>query len=508
MSVLHEWLQAAMAGGSGGRHALVHRDTYLSWLGLHHRVERRVRDLAGMGIAEGDLVGLMVGNVPESVVLLLALSRLDAVPVPLDPTVGGRDLDMILAAAPLRGLVTRPNAVDPLAAPTGTLRLEPAALCPRVAVESRRRLPGTLLGCSIFARRPLAPAAGTRPEVILFTLDAGGDPKGVVRGRTQLEGVGAALGSTLVLDARSQVLCTAPLHSSQGFDLGLCAALARGGTLFLEDETAEPRLLKLMLDHHIDLHAATPAAFAAMARVPTARPFGKRPPRLLSSGSPLPAAVARTFRQRLHASLHSCYHTLESGPLSLDESGDAPTTVGKPFAGVELRVGDGGEANGARAIWARGGGVCTRFVPEVKLRRRGSEVPVGRAGTDGWLRTGDLGSFDRGGRLVLAGREDDLVEVDGRRVALGEVEACLEAFAHVRTAEARVEHDEAGAARVVARVVRDGRCTAKELLDHCARRLAPHKVPARIEFVANRVPEPCPDAPRPATPGDPARGAR
>jgi acyl-coenzyme A synthetase/AMP-(fatty) acid ligase len=98
------------------------------------------------------------------------------------------------------------------------------------------------------------------------------------------------------------------------------------------------------------------------------------------------------------------------------------------------------------------------------------------------LRTGDIGSVDANGRLILHGREDDLVKVDGRRVALGEVEGCLEAFANVRTAEARLEYDEAGGSRVIARVQRDGPCTPKQLIDHCARHLAPHKVPARVEF--------------------------
>jgi len=104
------------------------------------------------------------------------------------------------------------------------------------------------------------------------------------------------------------------------------------------------------------------------------------------------------------------------------------------------------------SVWVRGAGVSSTFVPAVTLRVRGSEVPIGRCHDDGWLRTGDIGSLDRDGRLTLCGREDDLVKVEGRRVALGEVEGCLEAFANVRSAEARLEYDEVGRSRVVARV--------------------------------------------------------
>jgi acyl-coenzyme A synthetase/AMP-(fatty) acid ligase len=35
---------------------------------------------------------------------------------------------------------------------------------------------------------------------------------------------------------------------------------------------------------------------------------------------------------------------------------------------------------------------------------------------------------------------------------------------------------------VVARVVMKTKCAAEEIIDHCARNLAPYKVPRRIEF--------------------------
>jgi hypothetical protein len=169
MSLLYEWLEDAVrgqtaAGGSG--HAIVYHDTYLSWRGLLHRVERRARELAGMGIVAGDWVGLMLGNDPELVVLTLALSKLEAVTVPLDPTTGGRDLDMALEAVPLRAIVTRPNAVDPLAAPSGTLRMNGATPTPRITAESRHRISGTLLTCSLYPWTRPRPDEDDAPEAI------------------------------------------------------------------------------------------------------------------------------------------------------------------------------------------------------------------------------------------------------------------------------------------------------------------------------------------------------
>ena len=134
-----------------------------------------------------------------------------------------------------------------------------------------------------------------------------------------------------------------------------------------------------------------------------------------------------------------------------------------------------------RPVWVRSPGVSRTFVPEMTVPLRGS-VPVGRADGEGWLRTGDVGRLDKSGRLTLIGREDDVVKVDGRRVALGEVAGCLESFGKVREAEARVVIDDLGGQTVIARVVAGAPCKAEELIDHCARNLAPYKVPRQIEF--------------------------
>ena len=84
---LYDWLSRVSTERGSGK-ALVYRDTYLSWRGLLHRVDRRAQELHAMGIGAGSWVGLMLGNVPDFVILALALAKIEAVVVPLDPTTG------------------------------------------------------------------------------------------------------------------------------------------------------------------------------------------------------------------------------------------------------------------------------------------------------------------------------------------------------------------------------------------------------------------------------------
>jgi acyl-CoA synthetase (AMP-forming)/AMP-acid ligase II len=142
-------------------------------------------------------------------------------------------------------------------------------------------------------------------------------------------------------------------------------------------------------------------------------------------------------------------------------------------------------------VWVRGGALSPRSVGPYKdvepikgkKKKKGEEeIRVGGFDKEGWYRTGDLGKIDRYQRLTLTGREDDVVKVEGKRVALGEVEGCIEAFPSVKEAQALLVSDPYSGAMVVAKVVAAGKLQAEDIIDHCARNLAPYKVPRRIEF--------------------------
>jgi acyl-coenzyme A synthetase/AMP-(fatty) acid ligase len=253
---------------------------------------------------------------------------------------------------------------------------------------------------------------------------------------------------------------------------------------------------KLLRDHTIDVLPGTPSMYRELAKLPTAKALKVDNPRFLSGGSKLEADVAESMLKEYGVKLVSCYHTTEVGVVALDVSGKNPDSVGKPLDGLELRFTPirGGNARKAAApakqgvIWVKSPALSPRSIgpfkneAPVKTKGKNAEVGIGETDREGWYRTGDLGKFDRAGRLYLTGREDDVVKIEGKRVALGEVEGCLEAFPKVKAAQARLESDPFAGSMVVARVVAVSKCEAEEIIDHCARNLAPYKVPRRIEF--------------------------
>jgi long-chain acyl-CoA synthetase len=470
--LLHKWLTEATRS-RGSAKALVYRDTYLSWRGLHHRVERRVQEFGAMGIGRGHWVGLMLGNVPDFAILTLALSKVGATVVPLDPTTGARDLGLILDFAPLRALITRPRGgVETAGQPP-----IPAREGGKDALESRRRLQGTLLTCSIYKQTRDAPG---KAQVVLFTNDSNGEPKGVLRTDENLEAATTQVAKALDVTPEDRILTTVPLYHAYGFDLGLALALRFAATLYLEDEVAPKRIVKLLREQEIDFLPGTPMLYAGLAKLPTAKALRIKRARYLSGGSALPKSTAESFRERWGVRILPVYHTTEAATIACDRKGLSPNSVGKAIDGVEVRIGGERAQTGAGPLWVRSKAVATKSIGAPLRPREG--VLVGGVDAQGWLRTGDVGAVDKTGRIILTGREDDLVKVDGKRVALGEVQFCLESFHKVERAKVEVITDPLGGPIMVANVVVHGKCGAEEIIDHCAKNLAPYKVPRRIVF--------------------------
>ena len=135
-------------------------------------------------------------------------------------------------------------------------------------------------------------------------------------------------------------------------------------------------------------------------------------------------------------------------------------------------------------LWVRSDVVSPLDVSR-RAREEQDEVYKGEKDADGWYRTGYLVTLDRSRRIRLQGREDDVVVLDGKRVSLGEVEACIETYKSVAQARAQLFSDPLGGPMVVAKVVLKGKKEPdpEDIIDHCARNLSPFKVPRRISFV-------------------------
>ncbi len=104
---------------------------------------------------------------------------------------------------------------------------------------------------------------------------------------------------------------------------------------------------------------------------------------------------------------------------------------------------------------------------------------------DGWFRTGDMAVREPDGYVRIVGRRaTDLIKSGGYKIGAGEIENAL--LEHPNVAEAAVtgEPDDDLGERIVAWIVPSGdRPSERELADHVARLLSPHKRPRVVRYL-------------------------
>ena len=161
-----------------------------------------------------------------------------------------------------------------------------------------------------------------------------------------------------------------------------------------------------------------------------------------------------------------------------------PGYVGVPVPGVEVRlVADDGsdvEVSDDETI----GEVAVRG-PNVFSGYLNRPDATAEAMRDGWFFTGDIGTRAPDGYWRIVGRRStDLIKTGGYKVGAGEIEVALLEHPGVREAAVTAAPDDDLGERIVAWVVPEDDAPAeRELIDHVASELAPHKRPREVRFL-------------------------
>lgn len=383
--------------------------------------------------------------------------------VPLNPKLGERELAHELSDAAPELVVAAPGVALP-----GAL-----AALPRVDVDLAAL---TAAGTAVGSEPP--PDA---PALVVYTSGTTGPPKGAVLSRaalaSNLDGLAQAWGWTAD-DVLGHAL---PLFHVHGLVLGLLGPLRRGGTLHhlgALDATA-------LAASDATLVFGVPTQYHRLADqlesdVDSAAAIGRK--RLLVSGSAALTAVDHArLRKATGLAVRERYGMTETLIITAARVGDEPEpgSVGHPLPDTEVRLvalpGDGGEGLGA--VEVRGPALFDGY-----LNRPDATAAAQTA--DGWFATGDIGRWTASGQLALVGRSaTDLIKSGGYKIGAGEIENAL--LEHPGVAEVAVVGvpDADLGERIVAFVVPAGEAPPeRELVDHVATLLSPHKRPREVRF--------------------------
>lgn len=431
---------------------------------LHALASRTASVLAERGAGSGSRVVLCAPDSIAWMATFLAIGRLGAVAILVNPGLAEPELRAVAAA--VRPLLTIGRDLGDGAA----VRLE------QLEYEAQRA--------------PEAPAALVDPDTPLyvqFTSGTTGMPKGAVHRHGDLEHYHEAVGRRMLRIEPSDVtLSISKLFFAYGFGNSLIYPLFSGSSaVLLSEKPNSAKVVEAADRFGVTVLHAVPTALANLVAEADSAAFQR-------------IRVAVSAGERLSPTLEERARALFGAPV-LDELGstevggawcantlsdNTPGTVGRPLHGYRIEVRD---RHGRRLpddvegqLFVSGPTMFAGY-----LDRADATAEVLR---DGWLATRDNGVRRADGRFVHTGRVDDVEIVGGVNIAPAEIEDLLITHPAVREAAVAAFPDDRGASRLRAFVVPNGPAPVAagltdELTALVRNRLAPFKVPRSISIV-------------------------
>ncbi|WP_175671503.1 non-ribosomal peptide synthetase/type I polyketide synthase [Burkholderia ambifaria] len=462
---------AACAAAAPDDVALIDDAGETTYAALLAQCDRRAAALTALGVRQGDVVAVCAGRSAATLQTVLALFRIGAVYLPLDPA---------LPEARHRFMVddARPVAIVGDAAAPACLRacgvrfVEQAALAEADAA-------------ALAAAPRVSPGD---PAYILYTSGSTGTPKGVLCRQEGILALFDALAHTYPLAAGDRVLW----KTAQSFDVSLTEMLwplMKGAAIVIArpDGQYDPRYLQRAIEQHrvtvVNFVPSMLHLFLQSLDAGAASPLRA----VFAAGEPLlPATVELAARVLPHVPLFNAYGPTEasiyatvwrcaSGPVLIGRAvGDVGTHILAPDL-ARLPIGVTGE------LYLSGRALASGYLNRAELSaERFVPNPYATGDADRVLyRTGDLARFDRHGDIEFVGRDDQQVKVRGFRIETGEVESVLGRHPGVAKVAVLARSGNAGAV-LCAFVQAAGALPDGALKAHAQQALPPYMVPDRI----------------------------
>ncbi|MCV7100211.1 FadD3 family acyl-CoA ligase [Mycobacterium palustre] len=440
----------------GDAEAVVDGPLRLTFAELVERIRCAAGAFAELGVNKGDRVAVWAPNSAEWIIAAFGLLTAGGVLVPVNTRFRAEEAGDIIVRSGARAVLVQKGFLgQDYAVPAGI---------PVIDLKS-----DFLSGGSPFERE----VAGTDVSDIIFTSGTTGRPKGAMLNHRQTLRMYEEWAALADLREGDRYLMINPYFHTFGLKAGLVASFLRGATMLPVAVFDVDAVVNLIERERITMLPGPPTLYHSLLTVRDKSKLSS-----LRAGVTGAADIPVELVRRIHGelpfeTLMTGYGLTEAGNVTLSRPGDSfedvATTAGLPCDGVEVRIADDGE------ILVRGYNVMQGYLDDPAATAEAIDA-------DGWLHTGDLGSFDDSGRLRVAGRKKDMFIVGGFNAYPAEIEGFL--LGHPAVAQAAVigVPDERLGQVGKAFVVVESKVSEDELLTWCRTRMAGFKVPRSVEF--------------------------
>lgn len=394
----------------GDSEAVVDGPLRLSFTEVAHRVRCAAGAFAKIGVEKGDRVAIWAPNSAQWMIAAFGVLTAGGIVVPVSTRYKQAEAaDIITRSGAKAVLIEKGFLGQDFTVPAGV---------PAIDLKS-----GFLEDGEPFERE----VSGTDIADIIYTSGTTGRPKGVMMNHRQNLRMYAEWCDLADLRRGDRYLIVNPFFHTFGYKAGCLSTFIRGATMLPVPVFDVDRVVELIETEKITMLPGPPTLYHSLLSVPDKSKLATLRAGVTGAAD-IPVELIRRVHEELpFQTLATGYGLTEAGTATLSRPGDSfsdiATTAGVPCDGVEVRIADDGE------VLVRGYSVMQGYFDD----------PEGTAEAiddDGWLHTGDLGSFTESGRLKIVGRKKDMFIVGGFNAYPAEIEGFL--MEHPAVAQAAV----------------------------------------------------------------------
>ena len=369
--------------------------------------------LQGAGVAAQDRVLMLAENCAAAVAALFAAWKLGAVIIPFNARQTRAEVARIIHHATPAAVLT-----------TSAVSSDAAAHAEDLSATEISGKFGTLHLATPGASNPDADLHDV--AVLLYTTGTTGDPKGVMLTHANVRFGGNASATLRGINPGDVVYGVLPLTHVFGLCSVMTASCCAGAEIRLEARFSAEKLYTA-LTTGVNFLSAVPQMHALLMQYTKEQgltQLNSETLRYVSSGAaPLDPTWKRKAEAFYGVAIQNGYGMTESTAgisATSNPLGSPDISVGPSLPGVETKIDDTveGGSNGKGEVLTRGAHVMKGYY-------KNPEETAKVLGQDGWLRTGDLGTFDEHGHLHILGRSKELIIHGGFNVYPPEVEAAI-----------------------------------------------------------------------------------
>ncbi len=460
-----------------------HSKIVLSNVEVDRRAQAVAGGLKGLGVRKGDIVGVIVSNIPEIPELMNGTMRMGATFLPIIFMLTPKEVRYILDDAQPRILITEEKLWPKLKE-----ALEGNRTIQKIVIIGGESSGEKVLSYEDFKEQGHDPGevldlTADALAILMYTSGSTGFPKGVMLSHGNLEEnmlQGAAVWPSGPADC---FLGVVPMNHIYGV-LGFHESCYFGSRMVLVPWFDPQKALEIITDYKITVAGMVPTMIAMMIQFyDPERHSLKSMKYLVSAGAPLSEELLIKAQELFGIKIFHGYGCTEAGPTIARQRPDGKFkigSVGPPIPGVEVKcITD----EGKEALQGEVGEIIVKG-PGVMLGYWNKPKETAETLKDGWLYTGDLGRFDGDGELYVVGRKKDLIIKGGENIDPGVSENILMKHPAVQMAAVIAIPDRKYGEEAAAAVILnpDYKVTEEDLLAYLGQHLHHFVAPKRIFF--------------------------